>query len=125
MTREEMIQIYSDVHKDAYGFRPRYDWGGLTLDELKAEFNKFNEIIKENNKFEEAAEREAVENFKALIATTMKHGAADEKQAVQWLIQTEEIHNYQDIEAWIWEWGFLFTDYGRNLVKELIVYYWG
>ena len=53
--RESMIQIYSDFHKDAYGFRPCcYDYHDYTLEELKECFKSFAEICKANeNEWEE------------------------------------------------------------------------
>jgi hypothetical protein len=54
--RESMIQIYSDFHKEAYGFRPRYNYHEYTLEQLKADWVRFDEICEWNEKEEKMAQ---------------------------------------------------------------------
>ena len=35
------------------------------------------------------------------------------------MTQDETFYHSQDVEHWVWKQGILFTDYGRELVKEL------
>ena len=44
MTRNDMIQIYSDFHKNAYGVRPRFNYHEFSLERLQADFKNFGEI---------------------------------------------------------------------------------
>ena len=46
-------------------------------------------------------------------------GAGDEETAIRWLTQDEEFYHSQDVEHWVYNQGILFTDYGRELVKQL------
>jgi hypothetical protein len=36
-----------------------------------------------------------------------------------WISQTETFYHIQDVEHFVWEQGILFTDYGKQLIKEL------
>ena len=59
--RDSLIQIYSDFHKDAYGFRPRgVNYHEFTLEELQADFARFERVCDEEAKwFEELGKWEA------------------------------------------------------------------
>jgi hypothetical protein len=36
-----------------------------------------------------------------------------------WISGTETFYHSQDVEHFVWEQGILFTDYGKQLVKDL------
>jgi len=40
--------------------------------------------------------------------------------ALRWMTQGETFYHHQCVEHWVWNQGILFTDYGRELVKELM-----
>jgi hypothetical protein len=85
--RENMILLYSDFHKDAYGFRPRtINVYALTTEELEADFDRFERVCAENRLEELAAEAEADNKFKMLIANTIQMGAGDETTALCWIV---------------------------------------
>jgi len=46
-------------------------------------------------------------------------GAGNRINALRWMTSTETFYHSQDVERWVWKQGILFTDYGRELVKEL------
>ena len=46
-------------------------------------------------------------------------GAGNRITALRWMTSTETFYLEQDVEHWVWNQGILFTDYGRELVKEL------
>ena len=45
-------------------------------------------------------------------------GAGNREQAIKWLVEADEDALW-DIEHFVWKHGFLFTDRGRALVKEI------
>ena len=113
--------IFSDFHKDAYGFRPRnhefYDatparkqeiWDDVQQDFLQA-------MVRE-----EKAKVEAVAQFNRDIEMYMAFGARDRADALRWMTQNEKFYNDQCVEHFVWNLGILFTDEGRALVKELM-----
>ena len=84
-TREGILQIYSDVHKSAYGFRPR----GENLDALTDEqlFDKFDRICADNEAEiarEEEAHAEALFKWRAEIAERALAQNVSKARAILW-----------------------------------------
>lgn len=117
--REQLLTYISDVHKDAYGFRPRGKYGDdWTVEELKQELDRLvdyaNEVYEEEQKLAEAN----ADAFDEQIIAVQASGAANREQAIKWLVEADEDALW-DIEHYVWKQGFLFTDRGRSLVKEI------
>jgi hypothetical protein len=117
--REALLQIYSDYHKDAYGFRPRYDYYSYSLEQLEADFARFGQMISEATEAEALAERAAVAAFQAAIQNTIQIGAGDEETALRWLASAGVEECGPDWEHYLWQRGILYTEYGRELGTKL------
>jgi hypothetical protein len=116
--RESLLQIYSDFHKDAYGFRPRHiNYYAFSLEQLKADFKHFREVCDENKREEEIAAAAALVKFKAKIQGLIDMGAGNEETALRWLIDAEEF--IYDAEHYVWQQGIFSTDYGRELAVKI------
>jgi len=114
--------IFSDFHKDAYGFRPReYHEFWDATPERKQEIW---DMVADDFEFEierEAREKVvALERFNALLEKFMTYGAADRTTALRWMTEDSKFYNEQDVEHFVWNQGILFTAEGRALVKELV-----
>lgn len=123
MTYTYDSKLVSDLHKDAYGFRPsvhymvEWDkaspsgkqaiWDGLLVD-LDREIDR-----------EKQETARSVEIFESMITNSIKLGAADRDTAIRWLTQAEEFEHSQDVEQFVWSHGILFTDLGREIVKKV------
>ena len=118
--RENMILLYSDFHKDAYGFRPRtINVYALTTEELEADFDRFEATCKINRHEEEMAEMEADIRFKDLIANTIAIGANDEVTALRWIAEgAVEDYGY-DYEHFLWNQGIAYSAYGKEIAKKI------
>jgi len=117
-------QSLSDLHKDARGYRPRSEffwasWSEATNDGKQAIWDNLCDEMVESQEAEARLEQACVEEFKALIEQTIGYGAPDRETALRWITDHETFHNSQDVEHFVWDRGILFTDYGRELVKEL------
>ena len=115
--------LWSDLHKDVYGFRPSaiFMKNLLAFDE-EAKQNLWDalcEQLEENTKAEQAAEVVAIEKFEARIQDIIELGAGNRTNALLWMTGTETFYHIQDVEHFVWEQGILFTDYGKQLVKDL------
>jgi hypothetical protein len=118
--REALLQIYSDYHKDAYGFRPRYcDYSAYSLEQLEADFARFGEEISEASEAEARAEREAAAAFQSTILSLIEVGAGDEETALRWLASAGVEECGPDYEHYLWQRGILHTEYGRELGTKL------
>jgi predicted Fe-S protein YdhL (DUF1289 family) len=130
MRRTEMQHTFdeltlSDLHKDARGYRPRSEyfwanWNESTNDGKQAIWNSLIDEMVESQEAEAAYERVCVEDFEAQVKQTMGYGAPDRETALRWITDGEIFNHTQDIESFVYNRGILFTDYGRELVKELI-----
>lgn len=78
---EVLLSIYSDLHKDAFGMRPRGELervSQLTEDELRAEMARLENIVVQDMDYERGTEAEDI-NYMLSI------GAPDEDTAKRWL----------------------------------------
>lgn len=79
---EQLKTIYSDAHKDAYGFRPRM-YGNLSVEELRSRINHCSETITRAQDEEREREDEIVAAFEERILVTIVNGAADRETAIR------------------------------------------
>ena len=115
--RKDLINIMSDMHKDAYGFRPRHiNYSLFTNAELEAECDHYQEVIKEDLKRREIQLEADLKAWDDLIDKTIHLGAGDYKTALRWIVDGA---NEWDAESIVWSQGILFSDKGRALVKEI------
>ena len=113
----------SDLHKDARGFRPgEYwwnQWNASTDEEKQTTWDSLIVELEEELERVRRWEEEAVKDFEADVNQHIALGAGDRETALRWMTSDEEFYNDQCIEHWVWNHDILFTDYGRDLVKEL------
>ena len=82
----------SDLHKDAYGFRPSETfwswWDSATDGEKQAEWDDLHDAFRRTQARERAAEEAAVNRFFQRIASLMHSGARDQHMAIRWLVES-------------------------------------
>ncbi len=82
--------LFSDLHKDATGFRPSGNfWGWLetaTDDEKQEEWDSLIAAMERREASRIEAERASVVCFEVLVAKTIKAGAATRADALRWLM---------------------------------------
>jgi len=119
--REDLIIYIYEGHKTAFGVKGRhYDFEAMSLEELRAKADYIERSIEESIAAEQAAEAQALEEFKAQITKVIEAGAGNRINALRWMTSSETFYHSQSVEGWVYKQGILFTDYGRELVKELI-----
>ena len=112
--------IFSDLHKDAYGFRPRgHEYYEATPARKQEIWVRVCEDLEDSQAEEARQGQEALAEFKTQITKVIEAGAGNRINALRWMTSTETFYHSQDVERWVWKQGILFTDYGRELVKEL------
>ena len=115
--------LWSDLHKDVYGFRPRGadkdNWDLMGPTRKQAHWDQLCAKLEENTKAEKEAELVAIEKFEARIKDVIELGAGNRTNALLWISGTETFHHIQDVEHFVWEQGVLFTKYGKQLIKDL------
>lgn len=91
MTRAEELQnLYSDMYKDAHGFRPRHvDTTHWTEEMFVAEFEALELVIRQEELLRAFNEGQAIERFEARMANLMATGAQDRATAIRWIMEAE------------------------------------
>ena len=105
MSKLEQAQcIYWDMHKDAYGVRPRcIDTSAWTLEDFEAEFKILGEAIDREETARKAAEAEAVKKFEQHVTNTICMGAGDRETALRWIMDASNANG---------DWEYLCYDLG-------------
>ena len=86
-TREGMLDLWSDLHKDAYGFRPR-DWDrvkALSDEAMGLEFDRMCKTLEENEAYERIQQEAAKAKFELTLAELVSAGAGTRETAIRWL----------------------------------------
>lgn len=108
---------YSDLHKDAYGFRPSSDnyrwWKTLTDDEKQVEWNRLIVALEATVEREKEEEKLAVADFEKKIISIMSVGAKTRQDAVKWLYDSME--DKYDFEYADWQLGLPYGTFKREL----------
>jgi hypothetical protein len=131
MTYTFSTELFSDLHKDVYGFRPRGHWfydANTTDQERQEEWdylcNRLNEQIVEDN----ARKAQALRDLHTRVAELRAAGAEDDHQALKWIVQSL---NPSQSDLWYGgEWvcyelglgydcGYMFNKVCRELELEL------
>ena len=114
---------FSDLHKDVYGFRPRGtamdNWDMMGPTRKQAYWDELCAELEANNISEKQQAENAVTRFEARIKDVIELGAGNRTNALLWMTSSEKFFHSQSVEHFVWEQGILFTDYGKQLVKDL------
>lgn len=98
--RNEMLQTISDLHKDAYGFRPRgMRYNEMTTDELSAEFSRLLDALEVTMAEDARAEAAAIKKFEATIARIIASGAGNRETALRWFRDANKDDMYMGDES--------------------------
>lgn len=122
MTAMEALEDeYSDAFKAAHGFRPRgIPHGCETVAELAALITElYARAVREGAEERMLAEQDA-QAFEQRVQNIIAMGAGDRQTALRWIVEgATDANGYFDAESFVYNQYFLFTDYGRELVREL------
>jgi hypothetical protein len=87
---EQMQCQYWDMHKDAYGVRPRgIDTSSWTEEDFSKEFEHLAALIEENYVREQQQQAESSVKFEQRILDLIVSGARDRETAIRWVHQAE------------------------------------
>ena len=90
--------IVSDLHKDAYGFRPREmfwsEWNNASNDEKQEIWDDLCKALERAIQKEKEQEEFAVIQFNKRVADVMATGAGDRETAIRWIVQSMGLDEY-------------------------------
>lgn len=116
-------ELILELYRDANGYRasPTYSsyWNKLTPDQKQEEWDYLCKVLEDSIQEEKIQKERAVDAYKSVIENVRICGAKNDEDAIRWLTQQEIFEHDQDVEAYVYKHGILFTDFGRDLVKTL------
>ena len=122
-------ELYSDFHKDVYGFRPRgggvHNWDNLTPAEKELAWTSMNTTMELHHQEEELRKDHDIRVFQKIIKSTINNGAKDFETALRWLMEADGLpldgtYYPQDVEGFLWRHGICFTHYGHQISSILL-----
>lgn len=104
--RNEMIDMISDLSKDVYGFRMRYDYDSMSDDELSEKFDDLqNELVDVLERDKEGAAK-ALDEFNATVENYMNEYNLTVEKAIEWMLQGYGLTFCErDLDYMLWECG--------------------
>ncbi|MFA7407713.1 MAG: hypothetical protein WCY93_07865 [Anaerolineaceae bacterium] len=114
-------ELFSDLHKDACGFRPRGDhrFYSASPEEKQKIWDSFRFDVERDIAFSRVAAEEAILAFDALVAKYQKMGAGSRETALAWIADAEGFEHPIDIEMWVHDTMGLEGEYAY-LTKKLL-----
>lgn len=87
--------IVSDLHKDAFGFRPREyfweEWNNSSDASKQIIWDDLLDSLERANEWARAEEAAAVKQFEDRIELLMNMGASSRETAIRWIIESMEL----------------------------------
>ena len=119
MTYDFATELFSDLHKDAHGYRPSPDHMFYSQNDYNKQciWDHTHQTLLNREADEAAAELEAVKDFK--IDMFSVNLMDTNEQALARMVDIDTLEDYQDIEHWVWSFGILFTPFGKEIVETL------
>ena len=95
---EVLAGEYSDLYKDVYGFRPRYDQTGWTEETYRGEIDALIPALEASIAEEKERESAAVVRFEKRIKAYMNRGY-NRKESITWIAECEQAYNGDSLDA--------------------------
>jgi hypothetical protein len=109
---EQAANLFSDAHKDAYGFRPRYNTSSWTIEDFDREIRDCSrEIFRE----EERSRQQGLQcqrEFEEAVQANLDLGAADRATAIRWFFEANGYEAYEGNEP--------FAEYESQNVESVL-----
>ena len=110
--------LYSDFHKDTYGFRPSQDDKFYTTKSPNIKQVMWDQLCVDfelNQNLEEIENNEAIYEFKKYLNRFDSYA-----DAISSIVEFNDFQNPLDVEDFVWQQGILFTDFGRDILNDLM-----
>ena len=110
-------EIFSDLHKDAFGYRPSSVHPFYSSDDASKQecWDYTIERLEARELEEKEAEAEAVKQVKIDMFSINSMDTND--QALARMVNVDTLEHDQAIEHWVWSFGILYTPFGKKMLK--------
>lgn len=114
--RAEMLQVISDLSKDAFGFRVRRDYAAMSDAELVSTWDFFIGEAKRRDEEEHAIETRAAARLRAQLARLQADNGISPADALRWLMDAE---GADDWGYFLWGMGLGCGDIARQFSADV------
>ena len=109
----------SDLHKDAYGFRPSQawwsSWNTSTPQEKQLEWDRLIEALELSIKCQKQDEQRAIVRFSKRVQSVINSGAKDRETALQWIMEEDKCGGDWEFLCYVNRLPYnFFQDYSKN-----------
>ena len=118
-SRQNLLAIYSDIHKDATGSRPR-DWAAIQLksnEELLEDIEYFSKVADEEIERERAAQAEQKKLWEAHIAGIMRDNNVDRATALRWDMDAMDVNGDMGYYVFLWNMDYQLENELLSMLK--------
>ncbi len=110
--------LYSDFHKDVYGSRPSQHDKFYTTESSNIKQVIWDQLcvdFERNQRIEELENQVAILEFEKYLKRFDSYA-----DAISSIVEFNDFQNPDDVEDYVWNQGILFTDFGRNILNDLM-----
>ena len=126
--REGILQMISDLSKDATGARLRFDWTAMSDEELQKWWDYLNDTAVMSRALEAEHNATALVEYEAHLNTMVSDHGISKADAIRWDMQAEGIteNHEQEFEHYLYKLGLGFGDWAPykdlydNSIKEAV-----
>lgn len=94
-------EMFSDLHKDAWGFRPRnHKFYTASPDAKQAYWDEAARVLENTIAIEREHEQRQVDEFRQRVHQLIECGAGDRKVAIRWIIESLDVNSDWDFAAY-------------------------
>lgn len=98
---EQMACEFSDMYKDAHGFRPRgIDTTAWTEEDFLKEFDYLGTVIQRENELRMESQARAEHDFEMRVQGLLMSGARDRGMALRWIHEAEGTNGDDEYLCW-------------------------
>jgi len=116
--RNQMLQVISDLSKEAYGFRVRKDYAAMTDAELQDQWNRFIDAAADRRTQEISREELAYDKWISHVTSLARINSVSLATAIRWDMDAEGAHDDRDIGYYCHVTGI-----GYDRVQEIQKYF--
>jgi hypothetical protein len=113
--------LISDLHKDAFGYRPRAvyfaDWRDMTPGQKQAEWDDLCAIVEENNRREADIQSHRYDEWNAHVSKIAADNRVNLAAAIYWDMDAMGVSGAADQYCFKWGMSFSVADEIRKILK--------
>jgi len=118
--REELYSYYSDISKEAYGFRCRLDLSGMSCHDIDLAIEQMEFMANVAREEQEQYHDVCDERFERNIESIINLGAKDRATAIRWIVDANDLGEEWDAGYIEYSFGLTYGKYNEELTRSML-----